>query len=264
MKVVSGRGFREEQLLNEVKHLLALHHEGIVRAHGLYNVAVRGTLALAAVLDYKSGIDLSRHLPFPEEAARSISTQLCAALTYLSGRLIVHRDLKPSNVLCESERDGTLTVVIADFGCAARTDNAEAFARPCGTPGFCAPETLRENWRQWVLVVPADDTAADQRKADLLKTDMFSFGVLLYVLVIGTNPFHAGTIQATHDLNALGLPEGALEAFSEELGALIGGLCAMDVQRRCSIAEASAHPWMRADAVAPRDAGASTQDGPEA
>ena len=93
----------KSQLINEVQFLLDLHHDGIVRAFGIYHVKVEGTLALGMLLDYKQGGDLLSWIPtegLPEEIVRGITAPLCDALAYLHGLAVAHRDVKPSNVLC--------------------------------------------------------------------------------------------------------------------------------------------------------------------
>merc|ERR1719506_797360 len=139
------------RLLHEVKVLLNLHHDGIIGAHGIYEVKVRGKKALAMVLDCMSGGDLLSRIPdggLPEETVRGMMTPMCDALVYLHRLRIVHRDVKPSNMLCEREEDGSVKVVLADFEYAALITDEEAMRQRCGTCGFVAPEMLRGDWHR--------------------------------------------------------------------------------------------------------------------
>merc|ERR1719305_854724 len=101
------------------------------------------------VLDYMDGKDLSCWIPtggLPECMVRGIMGDVCDALTYLHGIPVVHRDIKPSNVFCERAEDGSVKVVLADFGLAANIRDHGKISNRCGTAGFIAPEMLRLDW----------------------------------------------------------------------------------------------------------------------
>lgn len=102
----------------------------------------------------------------------NIMRQTLSALEYLDTKSIMHRDLKPSNIM---QRKDTGEWVITDFGLAARSNSKYLFQK-CGTPGFIAPEILKlEN--------------KEDRYSQTC--DMFSFGVILYTLIIGRQPFQS-------------------------------------------------------------------------
>lgn len=80
---------------------------------------------------------------------------------------LVHRDLKPNNILINREAADTLTIKIADFGLVDQiSEQCPTLNIVCGTPGFIAPEILKEYHY---------DT----------KSDIFSIGSLLYFLLTG-------------------------------------------------------------------------------
>ena len=137
---------RKAQLLDEVKVLMSLKHDGIVGAGGLYLVNAGDSQALGMLLDYKKRGDLASWIPgggLPEWIVRGIMGPICDALVYLHRIPAVHRDIKPSNVLCERAEDGSVKLVLADFGLASHALDAENMARRCGTGGFIAPEMFR-------------------------------------------------------------------------------------------------------------------------
>lgn len=226
------------QLLNEIQVLQNLHHDGIVGAYGVYEVKVEGKRSLGMVLDYKDGKDLSCWIPtggLPECMVRGIMGDVCDALTYLHGIPVVHRDIKPSNVFCERAEDGSLKAVLADFGLAAHAMNKNKMSLRCGTGGFVAPEMFQHNWP----VVSAEETVTN-----LTKIDVFSFGMTLYTIVFGKNPFLDTTLDSTYLRNARGLISFAnMGGRSDELQSLLSGLCAKDPRERYSSPEALAHPW---------------------
>ncbi len=117
----------------------------------------------------------------PPEAARIIG-QVCRALTRAHERGIVHRDIKPDNIfLCHGD-DGEPFVKVLDFGIAKHPEQAESggtvTGQAIGTPAFMSPEQL----------VGAKDL--DRR------SDLWSVGVLTFLLLTGVRPFPGGNIGA--------------------------------------------------------------------
>jgi calcium-dependent protein kinase len=88
---------------------------------------------------------------------------------YCHSNGIVHRDLKPENILFDSNKDNP-TLKIIDFGCSAKLNrNGEKLNRRIGTPFYVAPEVLAANYNE--------------------KCDIWSIGVILYILLCGYPPF---------------------------------------------------------------------------
>jgi serine/threonine protein kinase len=94
--------------------------------------------------------------------------QIIAALIYCHRINIHHRDLKPENILLDRD---TMTVKLVDFGMAALQPTGKKLTTPCGSPHYAAPEVLKT-------------TSYDGAKADV-----WSCGVILFVLLTGTQPF---------------------------------------------------------------------------
>ncbi len=114
--------------------------------------------------------EIKRRSHFSEEDAACVMSQILSAVSYCHERHIVHRDLKPENVLLDRSYDKELVVKIIDFG------TAEAFLphgqmhQLLGTAFYIAPEVLAENYNE--------------------KCDVWSCGVILYILLSGTPPFY--------------------------------------------------------------------------
>jgi serine/threonine protein kinase len=239
----SKRKSAEAQLLNEVQFLLRLEHPGILRAHGVYEVRThRGDPGLGLLLEYAGGRDLSRWIPeagLPAAILRVLMADLCSVLAYIHGRLIVHRDIKPSNVLCDRARDGSVRVILADFGLAAHVADVSAISKRCGTPGYTAPEMLQKDWGAGCL----------EDSTPITKIDMFSFGVMIYTALVGSNPFVGSTQDVSLRQNKLGLLPFESDAFrnlSDDLQELLRNLCAIAPSERCTSSEASLKPWLYA------------------
>ncbi|HKE84606.1 MAG TPA: protein kinase [Vicinamibacterales bacterium] len=174
-----------EHLLGEARAAAALDHPFIC---SIYEVtAFDGRPCIA--MEYIRGESLERRLrrgPVPIGDALHVGEEIAEALDAAHKRRVIHRDLKPANVMLTE--DGHIKVM--DFGLAVRlphSDRGEQVAtatRPPrdtvvgGTPAYMAPEQIRGE--------PADR-----------RSDLFSFGVLLYEMVSGSNPFLRVGIEAT-------------------------------------------------------------------
>ena len=95
------------------------------------------------------------------------------AITYCHDRGIVHRDLKPENILIESSIEGKLTVKIIDFGTALYRASNQKLRGALGTAYYIAPEVLTSTYTE--------------------KCDVWSLGVIAYILLSGIPPFNGRT-----------------------------------------------------------------------
>ena len=97
--------------------------------------------------------------------------QIAEALTYAHGETLIHRDIKPANVVISSQEN---RAKLMDFGMAIHdlTPNERLPSRPEGTPPYMSPEQVR----------------GENHRLDL-RTDIWAFGVLMYVMLTGQKPF---------------------------------------------------------------------------
>merc|ERR1711998_622492 len=111
---------------------------------------------------------------FTESMAADLTYKLLDALNYMHSKGIVHRDLKPENMLLSSKEDGS-AVKLTDFGLSKMIDEHSALMKtPVGTPGYVAPEVLH-----------GKPGGYDE------KVDVWSMGVIIYILLCGFPPFYA-------------------------------------------------------------------------
>lgn len=106
---------------------------------------------------------------YSEEDARALSKSLLQATAFFHSQNVAHRDLKPQNLLLKKKNDPT-DIVISDFGFGCRVHANQSLTTRCGTPSYVAPEVLKN--------APYDQSV-----------DMWSIGVILYVLLCGNPPF---------------------------------------------------------------------------
>jgi serine/threonine protein kinase len=175
------------------------------------------------------------------------------ALKYLHEQQIVHRDLKPENILLQHRSSyGPPQVKIADFGLAKLVGNEKMASTFCGTPQYFAPEVLesRNSHRGY-------DTACD----------LWSLGVILYILLCGSPPFsdnssqgpsQGGSQLSIFDQIKAGVSQAHFEGggwpgISAAAKQLVQGLLVVDPRGRLTVDGALQHPWMRGETVVPLD-----------
>ncbi len=145
----------------------SLQHENIVHIYDYWKKP-----HYAIVMEYVDGTNLAEVIEktgaLPVDVGIMIAIQVCSALDYAHMRGLIHRDIKPSNIMIK--RNGE--VKLMDFGI-AHTRNLEALTMPgtlIGTPAYMSPEQI--------LGQPLD-----------VRSDIFSFGIVLYEMFTGIKPF---------------------------------------------------------------------------
>jgi len=157
----------------EIQYLQLLRHPHIIK---LYTVITTPT-DIIMVLEYAGGelFDyLVKHGKMPEIKARRFFQQIVCAVEYCHRHKIVHRDLKPENLLLDTE----LNVKIADFGLSNIMTDGNFLKTSCGSPNYAAPEVISGK----LYAGP--------------EVDVWSCGVILYVLLVGRLPFDDEYIPA--------------------------------------------------------------------
>jgi serine/threonine protein kinase len=216
-----GRG----RLLQEAQAAASLNHPHIVAVYdaGLAAEGEETGAAAFIVMELIDGRPLSDYQVADLEEALTIAVQIAAALEAAHEQGIIHRDLKPENVLVSSQPAGsgepvTVRVKLMDFGLArisGRTRMTQEGAL-VGTMAYLAPEII--------LGQPATE-----------RSDLYSFGVLLYELVTGRPPFDGDTPTAilSQHLHAPVAPPNAFnDAVPPDLDALIIELLSKKPEKR--------------------------------
>lgn len=166
----SGR----EQMLSEIAVLQRVRHPHVLRLVEVFETRAE----MYVVTELLTGGELFDRIMaegvFSEQKASRLVTNLVEGVAYLHRQGIVHRDLKPENLLLASEDPGS--VRIADFGLSTilsmeQQHGGELLHTACGTPGYVAPE----------IIAHEGYTAA---------VDMWSVGVIIYILLCGFPPFY--------------------------------------------------------------------------
>ncbi|KAH7116862.1 serine/threonine-protein kinase-like protein GIN4 [Dendryphion nanum] len=167
-------------LEREICIMKLLDHPNIVRLLDVWEN--RNELYL--VMEFVEGGELFSYISemglLPEMQAIFLFRQIIAALSYCHRLNIHHRDLKPENILLDRE---TMTIKLVDFGMAALQPSGKMLTTPCGSPHYAAPEVIQA------------------KQYDGAKADIWSCGVILFVMLTGGPPFnYSGTNNDLHYL----------------------------------------------------------------
>jgi serine/threonine protein kinase len=165
---------------------------------------------------------IHKHTRLSENEARSMFFQLMVALRYLHREMhIAHRDLKAENILMDQH----MNIRLIDFGLSnSFTDDDPFFSTRCGSPAYVSPEIIRGE----------PHTAA---------CDIWSAGVLLYVMVVGDLPFTGSNVKILMD-QILKTPVSIPSYLSPELQDLLQMLLIKQPSGRIQMAQILGHPWL--------------------
>eukprot|EP00123_Amoebidium_parasiticum_P012882 comp21633_c0_seq1/m.30373 comp21633_c0_seq1/g.30373 ORF comp21633_c0_seq1/g.30373 comp21633_c0_seq1/m.30373 type:complete len:764 (-) comp21633_c0_seq1:333-2624(-) len=211
-----------KKIFREVQIMKLLDHPHVIR---LYQVMETSRM-LYLVMEYAQGGEIFDHLVahgrMKEVEARRKFHQIVSAVHYCHQRRVVHRDLKAENLLLDSE----LNVKIADFGFSNYYVPGTNLDTWCGSPPYAAPELF------------------EGKEYMGPEVDIWSLGVVLYVLVCGALPFDGASLQ---ELRTRVLDGRFKTPFfmSCECEQLIKRMLTRDPKKRISIEGIYKHQWMK-------------------
>jgi dienelactone hydrolase/predicted Ser/Thr protein kinase len=188
IKLLSGQAAadpeRRRRFLQEARAASALNHPNIITIHEIGHAAGIDFI----VMEYVDGPSLKALLPLPVKEAARTASQIASALGAAHSAGIIHRDVKPANILISS----TGLVKVVDFGLAKLTV-------PPG-PSSDATPTLSQGTREGVILGTVAYMSPEQAEGKPIdaRSDVFSFGVVLYEILTGRRPF-----QGDSDLSTL-------------------------------------------------------------
>ncbi|KAK7792383.1 hypothetical protein R5R35_007735 [Gryllus longicercus] len=213
-------------LFQEVRCMKLVQHPNVVRLYEVIDTQTK----LYLILELGDGGDLYDYIMrheggLGEEQAREYFRQIVRAISYCHRLHVVHRDLKPENVVF-FERLGM--VKLTDFGFSNRFNPGQKLETSCGSLAYSAPE---------ILLGDSYDAPA---------VDVWSLGVILYMLVCGQAPF-----QEANDSETLTMIMDCKYTIpvhvSEACKRLIARMLIREPERRASLEEIAADPWLGED-----------------
>ncbi|CDQ70171.1 unnamed protein product [Oncorhynchus mykiss] len=219
------------EIIHEVAVLeLATASQRVVNLHQVYEMAAEMVL----VLQFAAGGEIfnqcvaERDEAFKEEDVKRLMRQILEGVSFLHRNNMVHLDLKPQNILLTS--DALLgDIKIVDFGLSRMVSSSQELREIMGTPEYVAPE---------ILNYEPISTA----------TDMWSIGVLAYVMLTGISPFLGEDKQETF-LNIsqinISYQEEELEHVDQAAITFIKALLIKEPQNRATAEECLQHQWLQ-------------------
>uniref|UniRef100_A0A8C4YN93 Protein kinase domain-containing protein n=1 Tax=Gopherus evgoodei TaxID=1825980 RepID=A0A8C4YN93_9SAUR len=206
-----------------------LHHPRLVQCLA----AFQSQAELVMVMEYVAGGELFERIvddDFEHTEPNSIQymRQILEGIQYVHRQSIVHLDLKPENIVCVSTSSHWIKII--DFGLARRLGEREGPVKVMhGTAEFMAPEVI--------AFEPVGFT-----------TDMWSIGVICYILLSGDSPFQGNSdMETLHNITAAQweFDEETFSEISQEAKDFISQLLQKDSRCRLPSDQALAHPWLR-------------------
>lgn len=250
VKVISKNKFRNSedkkfhfgQLRTEIDLMKEMSHPSIIRLHEVFESAGH----LYIVMQCCEGGELFDRIQnqpngsFSEADAQTVLQQIVEGLKYMHASTIAHCDLKPDNFLFHMDEHKTETLKIIDFGMSKHVAVDKHMTSFRGTPYYVAPEVLEGKYKA--------------------SCDIWSFGVVMFVMLFGYPPFNAGTqgdVANADDLIFAKIKKGFTpkvkkgygawfpEAMpcSEDAKSLIARCLESDSVSRLSAAECLEHPF---------------------
>ncbi|XP_022046206.2 death-associated protein kinase 2 isoform X1 [Acanthochromis polyacanthus] len=225
----SRRGVRREEIEREVDILQQIQHSNIVALHDVYENRTDVVLILELVSGGELFDFLAQKESLSEEEATQFIKQILDGVQYLHSKRIAHFDLKPENIML-LDRNVTLPrIKLIDFGLAHKIEAGADFKNIFGTPEFVAPEIV--NYEPLGL-----------------EADMWSIGVITYILLSGASPFLGDTKQETlGNISAMNyeFDEELFSNTSELAKSFIRQLLEKDTRKRMTIQDTLNHPWIK-------------------
>lgn len=237
IKAIHRSRTNEETLHREVETMLKVATHNNPNIVSLYDAFLtEDTLYL--VMEYCSGGELFDHLvkkgPYSEEKASELCKQLTQVIKYMHEHGVVHRDLKPENCLLSDDTEDAC-IKVADFGL-ANIKGGAFMTNVCGTWAYCAPEVKRD-------------------RAYTKAVDVWSLGVILFILIGGYHPFDPDGDATNAELDAnvakgeFDFDDQNWDDASDEVKDLICKMICVDAATRYTVDQVLNHPWITHKAV---------------
>jgi len=226
-------GMANKKFLKEIQVLKELEHPNIIKIFEYY-IDNRYHYIITELLTggelYETILKCQK---FNEKKAAYIMKQILSALNYLHSKGIVHRDIKPENILVQNDDKKNknyldeIHIKIIDFGASNFFKENEILTLKVGSPYYIAPEVLNKCYNE--------------------KCDIWSAGVVLYVMLTGNFPFVGKTSQKLFESIKTGKYKNTgkeWEAISKEAKDLIGKMLELDTHKRISASECLKSPFI--------------------
>lgn len=227
-KIIKVKSAKErEDVKNEINIMNQLSHVNLIQLYDAFESKNSFTL----IMEYVDGGELFDRITnekyhLTELDVVLFTKQICEGVHYLHQHYILHLDLKPENILCVNQTGHQIKII--DFGLAKRYKPREKLKVNFGTPEFLAPEVVNYEFVSF-------------------PTDMWSVGVITYMLLSGLSPFLGETdaetmnfiVNCSWDFDA-----DTFEGLTEEAKDFVSRLLVKEKSCRMSATQCLKHEWL--------------------
>ena len=229
MKEIGYNSIEKQKMINnEIEIIKKLDYPHIVKIYEYFQKGSNYYLLTEFCEDGDLFQKISNNFFFGEEHICSIMFQLLLSIYYCHINNIVHRDLKPENIMVTGiDEKGHFNIKIIDFG-VAKNFKTKEFNEPIGSAYYIAPEVLKKKYNE--------------------KCDLWSIGVILYVLIAKEPPFKGKKLDQVFNEVLNSKPNFNNSAFSKVSNNgtdLLLKLLEKDPEKRLSAIDSLNHPWFK-------------------
>jgi len=232
LKFVDKKYVDEEDLKllsREIEIMKKVSHKNVLSLKEIYETPSQLSLVMELVTGGELFYKIVENGGYSERDAADIVRQICEGVKYLHSCGICHRDLKPENLLCSGE-GSSMIIKIADFGLSKIFAGGQSLQTSCGTPDYAAPEVL---------------TGGKEYDNSV---DLWSIGVVTYVLLCGYPPFYGSSppalfekiIKCQYDF-----PHPEWTDISESAKDFVRSLLRLDPTQRLTAEQCLQHPFLK-------------------
>jgi len=232
VKIIDKNPDHEEELQllqREIDIMRKLRHKNIIALHEVYDEPEKIYLVMELVTGGELFDQIVSKGTYSERDAANTVRQILEAVEYMHANGIAHRDLKPENLLCSGSSNEIIKVT--DFGL-SKDFATGSLKTSCGTPDYVAPEVLKGQ--------TYDNSV-----------DIWSIGVITYILLCGFPPFYGTTDQQIFEKILKGqydFPSPDWDNISAEAKQFISSILVLDYNQRPSASDCLANNWIEAKA----------------
>ncbi|WIA15207.1 hypothetical protein OEZ85_001886 [Tetradesmus obliquus] len=220
---------KEQELLQEIQIMQHLAgHPNVVQLRSVHEDAASVHLVMELCRGGElADVILQRKQQFAESEAAAIMRTIAEAVAHCHASSVVHRDIKPENFLLLNSSEPA-ALQLADFGLSAFVSEGQRLSDVVGSDYYMAPEVHARSYGR--------------------QADMWSCGVILYLLLSGSLPFIGATQQEVKEAVREGeyeLERGVWKDVSEHAKDCVRRMLHVDPAQRATAQEVLSHPWLQ-------------------